>query len=71
MEKIIQMLSGFKIIPFNNGGIEVRVGEPDEVPGVLATVAEAMFNYNLEDLQITTDQYNCKVYIDEIDREED
>ena len=74
MDKIIMMLENFiegiEILPFNNGGIEVRLQDSDDVAAVLATVADAMHDWDVEDVQITTDQAGYKVYIDEVDRED-
>ena len=76
MNNLVNMLKcvidGVEILPCNNGGIEVRLDPEGEagVPAVLATVADAMQDYDLEDVQITTDQYNNKVYIDIVERED-
>lgn len=59
------------ITPFNNGGIRVEVEDPTNIPGILCRVAEVMYNYGLDDIQITTNQARCEVYIDICDREED
>lgn len=60
-----------KIIPSNNGGIRVEVEDPTNIPGILYRVAEVMYNYGIDDIQITTNQARCEVYIDVCDREED
>ena len=60
-----------KIIPFNNGGIQVKVEDPTNIPGILYRVAEVMYNYGIDDIQITTNQAKCEVYIDVCNREED
>ena len=68
---ILNFCEDAKIIPWNNGGIQVNVEDPTNIPGVIATVADVMYDYNLDDIQITTNQARCEVYIDICDREED
>ena len=57
--------------PCNNGGIQVEVEDPTNIPGILCRVAEVMYNYGLDDIQITTRRARCEVYINVCDREED
>lgn len=75
MKEIIKYLKnyleGVEIVPWNNGGIQVNVEDPTDIPAVLTTVADAMSDYDLDDIQITTNLSKCEVYIDEIEREED
>lgn len=68
---ILNFCEDAKIIPWNNGGIQVNVEDPTNIPGVIATVADVMYDYSLDDVQITTNQARCEVYIDICDREED
>ena len=58
------------VTPCNNGGIRVEVEDPTNIPGILYRVAEVMYNYGLDDIQITTRQARCEVYINVCDREE-
>lgn len=67
---ILNFCEDAKIVPCNNGGIQVTVEDPTNIPGILSTVADVMYDYSLDDVQITTNQAKCEVYIDEIDREE-
>ena len=53
-----------------NGGILVTVEDPANIPGVIATVADQLYEWDLDDVQITTNQAKGEVYIDPIDREE-
>ena len=75
MEEIIERLKSFiegvEILPCNNGGIEVRVQDCADVPAVLSTVADAMYEDDADDVQITTDTANFKVFIDPVEREDD
>lgn len=59
------------VTPCNNGGIRVDVEDPTNIPGILCRVAEVMYNYGIDDIQITTRQARCEVYIGVCDREED
>lgn len=59
-----------KIVPCNNGGIQVKVEDSASIPGVISTIADVMYDYDLNDVQITTNQARCEVYVDEIDRGE-
>lgn len=68
---ILNFCEDAKIIPCNNGGIQVNVEDPTNIPGILSTVADVMYDYSLDDVQITTNQARCEVYIDICDREED
>lgn len=68
---ILNFCEDAKIIPWNNGGIQVNVEDPTNIPGVIATVADVMYDYGCDDVQITTNQDRCEVYIDICDREED
>ena len=75
MKRIITALhdtiEDVQIVGADNGGIEVRLPESDLVPAVLSTIADIMHDYGCEDLQITTDQSNGKVWIEELESEED
>ena len=68
-DTILTFCENTKIIPCDNGGIQVSVEDPDDIPGVLSAIADVMFDYSLDDVQITTNQDKCEVYITEIDRE--
>ena len=70
-DAILNFCEDAKIVPFNNGGIQVNVEDPTNIPGVIATVADVMYDRNIDDIQITTNQVRCEVYIDICDREED
>ena len=68
---ILNTCEDAKIIPWNNGGIQVTVEDPTNIPGIVARVADTMYEYDCDDVQITTNQNRCEVYIDICDREED
>lgn len=67
---ILNFCDGVTITPWNNGGIQVNVDDAQNIAGVIATVADVMYDYGCNDVQITTNQAKYEVYIDEIEREE-
>lgn len=68
---ILNFCEDAKIIPCNNGGIQVTVEDSANIPGIISTVADVMYEHNINDVQIITNQNKYEVYIDEIDREDD
>lgn len=68
---ILNFCEDAKIVPWNNGGIQVTVEDAANIPGVLSTVAQVLYDYDCNDVQITTNQARFEVYIDEIDREDE
>lgn len=72
LNELIKMtIPGAKLLSVNNGDLEVRVEDEDEIGAVLAAVAEAYYDYDLGDVQITTSRDKLKVWIREIEEEED
>lgn len=59
------------ILPACQGAVEVHVQDVEEVAMVLKCIADAIYEYDTEDIQITLNQKKGIVYIDPIDREED
>ena len=75
MENLAELLKStipdVELCDVNNGDLQVTVSEPDHIPAVLSTVADAMFNYSLGDIQVTTNSRELKVWVRELDEEEE
>lgn len=75
MDKIVDrlesLIAGVNIYGFNNGGIVIELKFATDMPAVLSTIADTMGLYDIEDVQITTNQAKGIVYVCPIDREED
>lgn len=67
---IKDMVEGVKILPWNNGGAQIILGDSGNIPGVLSTIADAMDYWGIKDVQITINQGLHTVFLDDCDREE-
>lgn len=68
---ILNQIEGVKIVPCNNGGIQVTVQDKQDCGAVLACIADVMYDYGCDDVMVTTNQDRYEVYIDICDREDD
>lgn len=68
---ILNQVEGAVVVPWNNGGIQVTVQDKMDCAIILEIVADLMYNYDCEDIQVTTNQARYEVYIDICDREDD
>ena len=51
------------ITPTCNGGIQVNVEDEQELPAIISAVANALYEYQLEDVRIATNQAQKEIYI--------
>lgn len=74
MDRIINyirdMVEGVKILPWNNGGAQIILEDAGNIPGVLSTIANAMEDWGIKDIQITINQGLYTVFLDDCEREE-
>lgn len=70
---VLNQVEGAKVLPYNNGGIEVQVEDSQDCAAVIACAADMLYDYGGDDIQITTNQKQLKVFIDvlELDEEDD
>ena len=68
---ILNEFEGAVIVPWNNGGIQVTVQDSKDCGAILALIGQIMFDYDCDDVQVTTNQARYEVYIDVADREDD
>lgn len=68
---LTNFIEGIQIIPCCDGGIEVEVEDTADIPAVLSTVADVMYDHGCDDVTIVTRQPKYKVYINVLDREDD
>lgn len=68
---VLNQISGAKVLPWNNGGIQINVQDTIDIAAVLACAADAMGDYGGDDIQITTNQKRYEVFIDICEREDD
>lgn len=73
MDKIISyikdIVEGVEILPCNNGGAQIVLEDVGNIPGVISTIADAMNDWGIEDIQITINSSLSSVFLDECERE--
>lgn len=74
MDEIINyiqdMVEGVEILPCNNGGVQIVLEDVYNIPGVISAIADAIYNWGIEDIQITINSDLNSVFLDECEREE-
>ena len=68
---VLNQIHGAKVLPWNNGGIQIEVEDTMDIAAVLSCAAEMMGDYGGDDIQITTNQKRYEVFIDICEREDD
>ena len=68
---VLNQVSGAKVLPWNNGGIQIKVETTMDIAAVLSCAAEMVGDYGGDDIQITTNQKRYEVFIDICEREDD
>ena len=58
-----------KVIPEGNGGLLVQVDDARDIARVLASIADLIWEYEIDDIQITTNFLKQEVFIDIIERD--
>ena len=67
---INERIAGVSFASVNNGDLLIKVEDPGDVPGVVATIAEYMQDWDSWDLQITTNSAKGEVYVREFEDED-
>ena len=68
---VLNQINGAKVLPWNNGGIQIKVEDKMDIAAVLSCAADMMGDYGGDDIQITTNQKQHDVFIDICEREDD
>lgn len=68
---IRDMVEGVKILPCNNGGVQIILEDAGNIPAVLSAISDAMGDWGIVDIQITINKGQYSVFLDECEREEE